>query len=123
MQYLLLINDRADEKAWETMPEEARNAFMAEYMQYTQELRSRGLFVDANQLQPASTATTVSVRDNETVVSDGPFAETKEVLGGYYLIEVDTLDEAIEWAAKIPSARFGHIEVRPVVMRPAEVSA
>ena len=123
MQYLLLINDRADEKAWETMPEEARNAIMAEYMQYTQELRSRGLFVDANQLQPASTATTVSVRDNETVVSDGPFAETKEVLGGYYLIEVDTLDEAIEWAAKIPSARFGHIEVRPVVMRPAEVSA
>ncbi len=123
MQYLLLIHDRADEKAWEAMPEEARNAFMAEYGSYTEDLRSRGLFVGANQLQPASTATTVSVRDGSTVVTDGPFAETKEVLGGYYLIEVDTLDEAIEWAAKIPSARFGHIEVRPVVMRTAEVGA
>ena len=123
MQYLLLIHDRADEKAWEAMPEEARNAFMAEYGAYTEELRSRGFFVGANQLQPVSTATTVSVRDGETIVTDGPFAETKEVLGGYYLIEVDTLDEAIEWAAKIPSARFGHIEVRPVVMRTAGVAA
>jgi hypothetical protein len=123
MQYLLLIHDRADEKAWEAMPEAARNAFMAEYGDYTEDLRSRGLLVGANQLQPASTATTVSVRDGSTVVTDGPFAETKEVLGGYYLIEVDTLDEAIEWAAKIPSARFGHIEVRPVVMRTAEVGA
>jgi hypothetical protein len=123
MHYLLLISDRADEATWESMPEEQRNAFMAEYGRYTEELRSRGLLVDANQLQPVSTATTVSVRDGNTVVTDGPFAETKEILGGYYLIDVDTLDEAIEWAAKIPSARFGHIEVRPVVMRPAEVGA
>ena len=82
-----------------------------------------GAYVGANQLQPAGTATTVSVRDGETLVTDGPFAETKEVLGGYYLIDVETLDEALDWAARIPSARFGHIEVRPVVMRPAEVGA
>jgi hypothetical protein len=123
MQYLLLIQDRGEEEGWEAMPEESRNAIMAEYMQFTEDLRSRGFLVDANQLQPSSTATTVSVRDGETIVSDGPFAETKEVLGGYYLIEVDTLDEAIEWAARVPSARFGHIEVRPVVMRQSEVSA
>ena len=76
-----------------------------------------------NQLQPVSTATTVSVRDGETMVTDGPFAETKEVLGGYYLIDVETLDEALEWAAKIPSAQLGHIEVRPVVMSTAEVAS
>jgi len=121
MQYLLLIND--DEKDWEAMPEGAQNAMLAEYGAYTEDLRSRGLLVGANQLQPGSTATTVSVRDGGTVVTDGPFAETKEVLGGYYLIDVDTLDEAIDWAAKIPSARLGHIEVRPIVMRPAEVGA
>jgi hypothetical protein len=63
------------------------------------------------------------VRNGETLVTDGPFIETKEALGGYYLVEAETLDEAIEWAAKIPSARFGHIEVRPVVMRQAEVGA
>jgi hypothetical protein len=121
MQYLLLIND--EEKIWESLPEDERNAMYAEYGRYTEELQTRGLLVGANQLQPSSTATTVSVRDGETIVTDGPFAETKEVLGGYYLIDVETLDEALEWAAKIPSARYGHIEVRPIVMREAEVSA
>jgi len=121
MQYLLLIND--EEKIWESLPEDERNAMYAEYGRYTEELQTRGLLVVANQLQPSSTATTVSVRDGETIVTDGPFAETKEVLGGYYLIDVETLDEALEWAAKIPSARYGHIEVRPIVMREAEVSA
>jgi hypothetical protein len=121
VQYLLLIND--EEASWEAMPPGSRDAMMAEYMRYTDDLRSRGLLVAANQLQPSATATTVSVRNGETIVSDGPFAETKEVLGGYYLIDVDTLDDAIEWAAKIPSALVGHVEVRPVVMRPAEVGA
>ena len=63
------------------------------------------------------------MRDGETLVTDGPFIETKEMLGGYYLVETESLDEAIEWAAKIPSARFGHVEVRPIVMREAQVSA
>lgn len=120
MQYLLLIND---EENWGAFPEAELAAIYEEYGRFTEGLRSRGALVGANQLQPSSTATTVSVRDGETIVSDGPFAETKEVLGGYYLIDVDTLDEAIEWAARIPSARYGHIEVRPVVMRPAEVGA
>ena len=114
MQYLLLINDEESDDRVDLMPE---------YMAYTQALSDAGALVDANQLQPAGTATTVRVRKGETLVTDGPFIETKETLGGYYLIDVETLDEALEWAAKIPSARFGHIEIRPVVMRRAEVGA
>ena len=121
MQYLLLIND--DEAHWGDMPEDERNAIYAEYGTYTEDLQSRGILVGANQLQPGGTATVVHIRDGETFTTDGPFAETKEVLGGYYLIDVDTLDEALEWAAKIPSARYGHIEVRPIVMREAEVAS
>jgi hypothetical protein len=114
VQYLLLINDEESDDRVDLMPE---------YMAYTQALSDAGALVDANQLQPAGTATTVRVRNGETLVTDGPFIETKEALGGYYLIDVETLDEALEWAAKIPSARFGHIEIRPVVMRRAEVGA
>jgi hypothetical protein len=114
VQYLLLINDEESDDRVDLMPE---------YMAYTQALRDAGALVDANQLQPAGTATTVRVRNGETLVTDGPFIETKETLGGYYLVDVETLDEALEWAAKIPSARFGHIEIRPVVMRQAEVGA
>ncbi len=121
MQYLLLIHD--DEAQWGEMPEDERNAIYAEYGQYTEELQSRGLLVGANQLQPSVTATVVHVEEGKTLTTDGPFAETKEVLGGYYLIDVDTLDEALELAAKIPSARYGHIEVRPIVMREAEVAS
>jgi hypothetical protein len=114
MQYLLLINDEESDDRVDLMPE---------YMAYTQALSDSGALVNANQLQPAGTATTVRVRNGETLVTDGPFIETKETLGGYYLIDVETLDEALEWAAKIPSARFGHVEIRPVVMRQAEVGA
>ena len=121
MQYLLLIHD--DEAHWGDMPEDERNAIYAEYGQFTQELESRGVLVGANQLQPASTATVVHVEDGKTLTTDGPFAETKEVLGGYYLIDVETLDEALQAAAMIPSARYGHIEVRPIVMREAEVAS
>ena len=113
MQYLLLIHD--DEAHWGDMPEDERNAIYAEYGQYTEELQSRGILVGANQLQPAGTATVVHVEEGKTLTTDGPFSETKEVLGGYYLIDVDTLDEALEWAAKIPGAAHGTIEVRPVV--------
>jgi hypothetical protein len=121
MQYLLLIND--DESHWGEMPEDEHNAIYGEYMQFTEDVQSRGILVGANQLQPGSTATVVHVEDGSTITTDVPFAETKEVLGGYYLIDVETLDEALEWAAKIPSARYGHIEVRPVVMREAEVAS
>jgi hypothetical protein len=114
MQYLLLIHDDETQDNGDLMPE---------YMAYSEALRESGSLVGANRLQPSDTATTVRVREGETLVTDGPFIETKETLGGYYLVEADSLDEAIEWAAKIPSARFGHIEVRPVVMRQAQVNA
>jgi hypothetical protein len=113
VQYLLLIYN--DESVWSTMPEDDRDRLYAEYGTFTQELRDSGSLVGANELQPTSTATAVQVRDDETLTTDGPFAETKERLGGYYLIEAESLDEAIEWAAKIPTARTGTIEVRPVV--------
>jgi hypothetical protein len=114
MQYLLLIHDDESVDNSDLIPE---------YTTYTETLLASGAFVGANQLQPSDTATTVRVRNGETLVTDGPFIETKETLGGYYLVETDSLDEALDWAAKIPSARTGHIEVRPIVMRQAEVGA
>src|SRR6266508_2670291 len=119
MQYILLIND--EEKVWGAMSEQERSDLHGEYMAYTQELRESGALVGANQLQPTAAATTVRVRNGETLTTDGPFAETKEQLGGYYVIDVDSLDEALAWAARIPSARLGSIEVRPLV--PARVEA
>jgi hypothetical protein len=121
MQYLLLIHD--DEAHWGEMPEDERNAIYSEYTKFTEDVQNAGVLLGANQLQPAGTATVVHVEDGKTLTTDGPFAETKEVLGGYYLIDAETLDEALEWAAKIPSARYGHIEVRPIVMREAEVAS
>ena len=121
MQYMLLIFD--DERVWGELSEEERGRLYAEYGTFTNELREAGALLTADQLQPSTTATLVQVRDGETLTTDGPFAETKEQLGGYYLIEAESLDEAIEWAAKIPSARGGTIEVRPVAQLPAEVEA
>jgi len=112
MQYMLLIYD--DENKWATMTEEDGKALMGEYWAYTTALRDSGAFVAGDPLQPSRTATTVKLRDGERLVTDGPYAETKEQLAGYYLIDVPTLDEALEWGAKIPSARLGTIEVRPV---------
>jgi hypothetical protein len=114
VQYMLLIYD--EERTVQDMSEEERNAFMGEYFTYTQELRDAGAYIAGDALQPTATATTLSVRDGKTLTTDGPFAETKEQLGGYYLIEAESLDSALEWAAKIPSARIGKIEVRPVVV-------
>src|SRR5437763_1320035 len=121
MQYLLLIHD--DEQRWANMPEEERNAMYQEYGALSAALRESGAYVGGNQLQPTATAVTVRVRDGEQVVTDGPFAETKEQLGGYYMVETESLDEALELAARIPSARLGSIEVRPVVPVRAEAPA
>jgi hypothetical protein len=121
MRYMLLIHD--EERAWAAMPEEQRNSLYQEYAAFGAELREKGAFVDGAQLQPTSTATTVRIRGDEQVVTDGPFAETKEQLGGFYLIEAESVDEALEWAAKIPSARLGSIEVRPLVPARVEASA
>lgn len=120
MQYMLLIY--GEEQIWESLSDNERESVYAEYGRLSHELRERNAYIDGGELQSPSTATSIRVRNGETQVTDGPFAETKEALGGYYLIEAASLDEAIEWAAKIPSSREGTIEIRPVVMREAEVS-
>jgi hypothetical protein len=121
MQYMLLIYD--DEQAWANLSEAERNGLYAEYGAFTNDVRESGALVGADQLQPTAAATTVRVRQGDQLVTDGPFAETKEQLGGYYLIDVESMDEALEWAAKLPSARYGSIEVRPLVPMPAETPA
>ena len=121
MQYMLLIYD--DESKRGEASEAERNAVMGEYMAYTEALRNSGKLVAGDALQPTGTAKSVRVRDGELGTTDGPFAETKEQLGGYYLIDVDSEDEALEWASKIPGARYGTIEVRPVVVFPVEATA
>lgn len=115
MQYLLLIYDK--EADWNKMSEADRNSIYKEYGDFTQSITQSGHFKAGHQLQPISTATTVRVRDKKRVVTDGPFAETKEQLGGFYMIEAKDLDDAIAVAARIPSARAGSIEVRPIVSR------
>ena len=117
MRYMLLIYD--DEKSWGKMAEGERQTLMGEYMQLSNDLRASGHYQAAAPLKPTSAATSVRVRDGKRVVTDGPFAETREQLGGYYLVEANDLDEAIAIAARIPSARFGTIEVRPVQEIPA----
>jgi hypothetical protein len=113
MQYMLLIY--GEEGSWESYSEDERQSIYAEYGKLNGDLRMQGKLIAGDELQPVATATTVQVRNGGTLVSDGPFAETKEALGGYFLIDAESLDEAIEWAAKIPSARDGKIEIRPVV--------
>ncbi len=114
MQYMLQIYSGESMAMWERLSEEEQNAVTGEYMAIMQ---APGISGGA-QLQPAMTATTVRVQDGATLTTDGPFPETKEALGGYYLLEADDLDAAIELAARIPAARLGGaVEVRPVVSR------
>ncbi len=113
MRYLLLIY--GDESAWGgATPEQMREESQA-YAEYTKWLQDSGLMRAGDALHPTSTATTVRVRDGETLSTDGPFAETKEQLGGFYLIECDNLDQALEAAAKLPAAKNGSVEVRPIM--------
>jgi hypothetical protein len=113
MQYLLLIY--SDEKAGADMSKDAMDAVMADYNAYTDDLGRSGLMRAGEALHPTSAATTVRVQNGKTVTTHGPFAETKEQLGGFYMIDCKNLDEAIAWAAKCPGARAGSIEVRPVM--------
>lgn len=112
MQYLLMLysDEVTFTKMTKAQQEEAVGAFTA----YTEALRKSGAYVGSNRLASISTATTVQVRNGKTQVLDGPFAETKEKIGGYYLIDVPDLDAAISWAARCPGASFGTIEVRPL---------
>ena len=114
MEYMILIY--ADEKAWAAMDETQLKAAYGEYMAYTQELMQAGVLRAGSELKPVSTATTVRVRGGKVLATDGPFAETKEQLGGYYLIDVPNLDEAVRWAAQCPAANGGSVEVRPLGM-------
>jgi hypothetical protein len=115
MKYLLAIY--SNEVEWSGLSDADRQAMYAEYAELSEDLGRRGMMIDGAELRPTSAATTVRVRDGRSLVTDGPFAETKEQLGGYFVIECDTIDEAIETAARIPGARHGSIEVRPLVER------
>ena len=112
MQYMLLIY--SDESARETMGKEQVNQMMAAYGAYTEAMRKAGVMSAGDRLQPAATATTVRVKGGKTEVLNGPYAETKEQLGGYYIIDVPDLDAALSWAARCPGASGGTLEVRPV---------
>jgi hypothetical protein len=107
MQYMLLLYVPADGSA---------SAPTEDWFAYSQQLQEAGVHVAGDGLQPGDTASTVRVRDGETLITDGPFAETKELLAGYYLIDVNDLDAALGWAAKVPNAPFGSVEVRPVMV-------
>ena len=113
MQYALTIYD--DQSRWPEMSQEEGEAVSAAYGRVTEEMRAAGVFRAGEGLQPVTTATTVRVPNGERLVTDGPFAETKEQLAGFYVLDCKDLDEAIEWAAKIPGAKSGCVEVRPVI--------
>ena len=112
MRYLLLIC--TDESADAAMSPEEGQARMGEYMAFGQEMTERGVLTGGERLRPTTDATTVQVRDGEVITADGPFAETKEQIGGFYSVDCGDLDEAIAIAAKIPGAKTGTIEVRPI---------
>ena len=116
MKYLLLIY--SDETQWAAMSEAEGQEIMAEYMKYTGDIHKSGNYLGGDALQPVATATSVRVRDGKRLTTDGPFAETREQLGGFYLVEAKDLDEAIKLAAGIPASRTGSIEVRPIMPTP-----
>jgi hypothetical protein len=112
MQYLLMIYTPETVEA--ALSPAEQQTYMQAYFAFTKEVEDRKLLVGGEALQPVATATTVRVRDGKTLITDGPFAETKEQLGGYYLLDCANLDQAIEMAAKIPGAVHGSVEVRPI---------
>ena len=112
MKYLCLIYD--EEKTYASMSKAESDAFMGEYFAFTEDIKKSGHYVGGEALKPVQTATTVRIRNGKMSTTDGPFAETKEQLGGYYLIEARDLNDALQIAAKIPSAKIGSVEVRPI---------
>jgi hypothetical protein len=118
MQYLLLIY--TNEAAMKNATQADKNAMFKDYAEYTASIVKSGHMRAGDALQPSSAATTVRVRDGKTLTTDGPYAETKEQLGGYYLVEAKDLDEAIKLGARIPGAQTGAIEVRPIIPMPAD---
>lgn len=112
MNYLCLIY--SDETVWPKLPKTETDKMMGEYLEFTDDIRKSGHYLGGNRLQPTHAATTVRIRNGKLSTTDGPYAETKEQLGGYYLIQAKDLNEAIQIASRIPGARIGGIEVRPV---------
>jgi hypothetical protein len=112
MEYMILIY--SDERGWKNVEEAKLKTMYAEYGSYTQELIKAGVMRGGSELKPAATATTLRMRGGKVVSTDGPFAETKEQLGGYYLIDVPNLDDALKWAGKCPGTKTGSVEVRPL---------
>ena len=112
MRYLCLIYD--EEKKLESMPKDESDKFMGEYFSFTDNIKKAGQYIGGEALQPVQTATTVRVRNGKISTTDGPFAETKEQLGGYYLINAKDLNDALQVASRIPSAKTGTVQVRPI---------
>jgi hypothetical protein len=112
MKYLCLIY--IEEKKVDAMPKSEMNALMEETLAYNEALQMSGHFISTAGLQPVRMATTIRIRNGKASITDGPFAETKEVLGGFYVIEARDLNQAIQWASKSPSLRLGSVEVRPI---------
>jgi hypothetical protein len=121
MQYMALIY--ADEDGWADLSDAEREAWYDRYRAFSEGARAAGVLVGGSELGPTRNATTVRVRDGETLVTDGPYAEVKEALGGYYLLECETIEDALDWAGRIPGAEHGSIEVRPVYSDPNESEA
>ncbi len=121
MQYMALIY--ADEERWGALSDDERQEVMGRYRALSEDARKAGVLAGGDELGPTRAATTVRVRGDETLVTDGPYAEVKEALGGYYLFECGSLDEALDWAARIPSAEHGAVEVRPVFVDPAQAQS
>jgi hypothetical protein len=118
VEYVALIY--ADESVWAALDESEREGWYERYRAFSREAAEAGVVMGGHELGPTGDATTVRVRGNDTLVTDGPYAEVKEALGGYYLLECESLDEALDWAARIPGAEHGAIEVRPVHFDPEE---
>jgi len=114
MQFMALIY--SDEQAWESLPDAERASTLERYLEFGKRGRKSGSVVGGDELAPTSAATTVRVRGDETLVTDGPYAEVKEALGGYFLLECDSIDEACGLAAQIPASQHGAIEVRPTFL-------
>lgn len=112
MQYMLLIY--ADESGFEKVTEAQARDLMATYAAYTEALRKAGVLLASDRLKPSATATTVRVADGKSKVLNGPYAESREQLGGFYMIDVPDLDAALSWAARCPAAGYGTMEVRPI---------
>ena len=119
MQYIALIY--GDEETWSSFSEAETEAAYDRYRAFGRDAEAAGVLAGGNELGLTRNATTVRIRDDETLVTDGPYAEVKEALGGFYLLECDSMDAALDWAARIPGAQHGAVEVRPVYVDPEEV--